>query len=132
MDSNDPDDHAGGGVITFLFPNYNLTSFGFHLLDIDAGNQEEQFGHVAFYNNGDLITSYLFADLIDNGFFGNRSANKFNPIIPEDSFNRVEIRLVSSGAIDNIVATPVPIPGALLLFSSGLIGFIGLKRKINS
>lgn len=52
MDSNDPDDHAGGGIVTFLFPNYNLSNFGFHLLDIDGGSQKEQFGHIDFYTMG--------------------------------------------------------------------------------
>jgi hypothetical protein len=66
------------------------------------------------------------------GFFGNHSANRFDPIKPGESFNKVEIHLVSSGAIDNIAATPVPIPATLLLFGSGLFGIIGLKRKFRS
>ncbi len=34
--------------------------------------------------------------------------------------------------VDNLSYTPVPIPGALLLFSSGLIGLLGFRKKLKN
>jgi hypothetical protein len=75
LDSSDPDDNARGGVITIYFPNYDLSSFGFHLLDIDSGSQNEQVGHIDFFKTGGFIDSYLFSDLIFLDDFGKQDAD---------------------------------------------------------
>ena len=42
---------------------------------------------------------------------------------------RIELNLGGSGAIDNITFTVVPVPAAMWLFGSGLIGLIALARR---
>ena len=34
-------------------------------------------------------------------------------------------------AMDNLTASPVPVPGAVILFCTGLLGLVGIKRKQN-
>ena len=46
-----------------------------------------------------------------------------------DGVKRIELNLGGSGAIDNITVTVVPVPPAMWLFGSGLIGLIGLARR---
>jgi hypothetical protein len=48
-----------------------------------------------------------------------------------DGVKRIELNLGGSGAIDNIRFTVVPIPPAIWLFGSGLIGLVGLARRKN-
>jgi hypothetical protein len=46
-----------------------------------------------------------------------------------DGVKRIELNLGGSGAIDNITFTVVPVPAAVWLFSSGLIGLFALARR---
>lgn len=46
-----------------------------------------------------------------------------------DGVKRIELNMGGSGAIDNIRFTVVPIPPAIWLFGSGLIGLAGLARR---
>lgn len=46
-----------------------------------------------------------------------------------EGVKRIELNLGGSGAIDNISFTVVPVPAAVWLFGSGLIGLIALARR---
>lgn len=45
---------------------------------------------------------------------------------------KVDWSVVGVGRVqfDNIVVSPVPVPGALLLFSSALLGIAGMRRRV--
>ncbi len=46
-----------------------------------------------------------------------------------DGVKRIELNMGGSGAIDNLRFTVIPIPPAVWLFGSGLIGLAGLARR---
>jgi hypothetical protein len=46
-----------------------------------------------------------------------------------DGVKRIELNLGGSGAIDNIRYSVIPVPAAVWLFGSGLIGLIALARR---
>lgn len=47
-------------------------------------------------------------------------------LIPQSTFNNQGTRIYSI----NVEGNPVPIPAAIWLFGSGLIGFVGIRRRI--
>jgi hypothetical protein len=96
---------------------------------------------------GNTITYQLsFSDLGSGGISGGSSTfslglfsdeNGLNPLLTTDG-TLYTISLMNDGtASTQILAnqatvTPTPIPAAAWLFGSGLMGLIGLRRKVNS
>ena len=56
--------------------------------------------------------------------------NMWNQLVFDiDGVKRIELGMGGSGAIDNIAFTVVPVPAAMWLFGSGLIGLVALARR---
>ncbi len=150
VDANDdglidrPDDEAGGGTIIFRFDT-PIIEFGFSLIDIET-NEHGINASVMFFNDGILVGTVPFSDLIDAGTpffdptieFGDSSANHVQPIsfFSEGDpleFNEARLVLQGSGAIDNIffesVTGPVPAPGPLSLLLCSLLTAVGRRRR---
>lgn len=131
---DDPDDEgnrAAGKIIFDLATARN--SVGFDLVDVEGIEDDEEPGSFAtFYLGGDVIESILFADFLDGGAydqdaeFGNNSVNRIAPIGGFGLFDRIEITLGGSGAVDNLVLLPAP--GVLGLMGLGL-GVLALSRR---
>ena len=120
-----PDDEGRrpAGSLGFVFDT-PILSFGLDVVDIESPDDEP--GSLEFFHAGGS-SSIDFLDLIAIGDFGNRTANRINPVDAEDlglapgtSFTQVTIHLGGSGAVDNIRFALVPEPG-----SAGLLG-VGL------
>ncbi|MDJ0849616.1 MAG: PEP-CTERM sorting domain-containing protein [Myxococcota bacterium] len=111
--------------VTFSFAD-PIRDLGFDLIDIE-GDMEEP-GSVVFLSGGDALLSIHFADL--PGFvFGDRSVNEVGPIDLREfeaqgmAIDEVRFELGGSGAIDNVLFTPVPEPATAALLGLGLAAF---------
>lgn len=129
-----PDDEGNrpAGMLIFDLANPK-SAVGFDLIDIEGIGVGEEPGHFAtFYMEGSVIESIAFADFLDGGVFdqdaefGNNTVNRIAPIGGFGLFDRIEITLGGSGAVDNLVLLPAP--GALGLVGLGL-GFLALARR---
>ena len=120
-----PDDEGSrpAGSIFFDFED-SITEIGFDVLDVEG---PEEFGQdagfvAAFLDElGNVLAQVGFDEFLEGGFFeneenqvefGDNSANRIAPITAEqlseftgstiESFNRVELNLGGSGAVDNL------------------------------
>ena len=137
---DDPDDEVGfplAGIIEFVLDD-RYSIFGIDLVDFgDHDGQENAF--LRFYNGQQLINDFRINDLPsllpDQEIeFGNDTANRV--LLGEEviggGFNRIEIVIAGSGAIDNILVDgfiPVPEPGTAGLLVLGLIGLRAKRRS---
>jgi hypothetical protein len=134
-----PDDEGlrPGGLILFDFDT-PITTFGFDLIDIEGASEGFQATFI-MSNTGSASLGYddftnAASPYYDSTImFGDNSANRISSISAEDlrlsQFDRVQMNLGGSGAIDNIHWTTVPEPGSIFLIGSGLIGLGILKQK---
>ncbi len=110
-----------------------FTTLQFDIVDVESTTAEE--GQLDFFLGLDLVGSISFSTLeaIDGVTFGDNSANSM-PAIDVASFgistvfDRTIFNLGGSGALDNIVAKPIPEPGAALVFALGL-GIVGTSVR---
>ena len=159
-DNVGPDDEGRrpAGSIIFDFEN-PITEIGFDLLDIEGPDEfANDSGYVAaFFQNGAEVARVGFDEFVTangNPFFdgsvefGNNSANRIDPITVVDlsqiagntitDFDRVEINLGGSGAVDNLVyksyTQQQSIPEATSLLVWGLLGLTvgGYKQRTRS
>lgn len=144
IDHPDDEGSSPAGSIFFDFDN-PITSFGFDMIDIEG---PDEFGKdsgffAVFYDGDTVLASVGFSDLIDptSPFFdptiayGNNTANRIQPIMAAqldlDRFDRVEINLGGSGAVDNISFDPAPVPepSTVCLVGLGLLGLARFSKK---
>ncbi len=129
-----PDDERDGGTLVFDFST-PINSFGLDLVDT------EEAGAIRFYTNGVLQSSITFAELVTRDptvVFGDNFANRINPfdlasLGDEQSggWDRVEVELGGSGAVDNLTFSTVPEPQTLVMVLGGLLGlaFAGNRNR---
>ena len=110
-----------------------FTTLQFDVVDVDSATAEE--GRLDFFLGLELVgsTSFSAFEGIDGVASGDNSANSM-PTIDVASFgistvfDRTVFNLGGSGALDNIVANPIPEPGAALVFALGL-GIVGTSVR---
>jgi len=73
-------------------------------------------GTIPNSSNGDF-----FGFVNDTVFYGVRFQDALNPVGIQETYYNVDLSLKPA---------PVPIPGALLLLGPGLLGLVGLRRRI--
>ena len=103
-----------------------FTSLQFDFVDLESTSAEA--GAIDFFLDSSLVGSIDFTTLAAmNGVtFGDNSANTM-PLIDVASFgistvfDQTVFHVGGSGAVDNIVAKPVPEPGAALMFALGAV-----------
>lgn len=138
-----PDDEGRrpAGFIEFDF-RVPITAFGFDLIDVENDLEKILGSFFALQSSSGNSAIIPFAAFVENDpsnpyyiaglEFGNNSANRIDPITAAVlgliDFNKVQIHLGGSGAIDNIVYAPVPVPASAVLLFSGLLGLIGVRR----
>lgn len=140
-DPNDEGSRPAGSIsLTFDTP---ITSFGFDLIDVEgpAANGSESDYSVEFFMGDAAIASVGFDSFVNPSSplydptvsFGDNYANHIDQIIAAelgvDAFDRIEINFGGSAAIDNLTFTPVPLPSAIFLLGTGLLGLVGIQRK---
>ncbi len=133
---DDPDDEGSrpAGSIFFEF-EIPVLSFGFDLVDVEGPAEfDEDRGFVAVLSGDDdtELARVGFGEFLegDSPFgveglvFGNNTANRIPAITAAalglEPFQKVEINLGGSGAIDNVTFEPIPEPSTLLLLAAGL------------
>jgi len=129
---SDPDDQAGaGGRITLDYSDLgSFDSFSFDLVDYqpDAGES----GSIQFLLGGQLVGAAISFDSFLGVTYGDNSANRidFGSIA---EFDEVVITLGGSAGIDNLVASPVPVPepNSLALGGLGLVMLASIRRRRN-
>jgi hypothetical protein len=131
-----PDDEgsrpAGSLVFDFQVP---IVAFGFDLIDVEGPEEYgANRGFVAVFYDGDdtelaRVGFGAFVDphspfFVEGVAFGNRTANRIPALTAEDlgiaEFQRVELNLGGSSAVDNISFEPIPEPATLVLVATGL------------
>jgi|GEM_PF-1598607 len=130
--ATNPDDEAmraaGQIVIEFAF---DLRSFGFDVLDLDDTTLEAT--SVQFFAGNSLVAEYEFADFADDPIryagvaFGDRSANRIDPLGSETAFNKVVFNVGGSMAFDSFNYTVVPAPSALMALAG--LGLVSGRRR---
>lgn len=88
------------------------------------------FGHWAFHPEGESPWVYEIGVFSDMSLFGENMLG-FTLIAFNEALGITEEipRIEGSLEGDNFEGSPVPLPPSVLLFGSGLIGFVGLKRR---
>jgi len=123
-----PDDEGSqpAGEFEFIF-NKAVTLESLDFFDIEFNEND---------NNPDSEI-HLF-DISDNEIFigsyfvpNTNGDNKWNQLdfSSASGVKRMVIEMKGSGAIDNLEYTVVPVPAAIWLFGSGLIGLVGIARR---
>ncbi len=144
-----PDDEgarpAGSLFLDFAAP---ITSFGFDIVDVEGPSEfGDDSGYVAlFYLGTTPVGSMGFGELIDPNSpfydptiqYGDNSANRVSPITAADlggtMFDRVQINMGGSGAIDNLCYTlppaviPEPVTLAGVFAAGGAVGAAAWRR----
>ena len=88
-------------------------------------------------NNGNAGSEIYFLDEFDVRLAGNvytpntNGDNKWDRLFFAGitGVYGIEVNLIGSGAIDNLVYSVVPVPAAFWLFGTALLGFIGISRR---
>lgn len=113
----DPDDNALGGDIVFSFDSL-VSNISIDVLDVENGGPMDNW--VSAILDG-VEVSRIFVSSLDNAF----DTAIFATDLVAD---QIIIHLHGSGAVDNLSFTPIPIPAALLLFFTGLLGLFGYRK----
>lgn len=139
---DNPDDEgsrpAGSIYLNFDAP---VSSFGFDIVDVETPDEFSNEGYsLQFYLEGTELASVGFGSFVDPNSplydptisFGDNHANHIDQIIAAElgitAFDRIAINFGGSAAIDNLTFS-TPLPSAIILLGTGLIGLAGIQRK---
>lgn len=117
--NNGPDDVFPGRIFNAFAPGTTL--FG---LDIAGFSSEDVLRTTAVGTSGMLTVEQTIGSL--NGFVGFQDALGLTSVT---FLNLGTTGGVANYAFDNVTTGIIPIPPALLLFGSGLLGLIGISRR---
>ncbi|MBK1878572.1 VPDSG-CTERM sorting domain-containing protein [Pelagicoccus mobilis] len=117
------------GVLTFDFVQ-SIFSFGLDLIDVEGVRTPED-GALKFFSGLNSVT--VGFDSLGVTDWGDNKINRVSPILASDhnltSFDKVEVHLGGSGAVDNITWT-VPDSGSTLgLAGLALLGLAAMRRR---
>lgn len=115
-----PDDNANGGTLTFEFAG-PVTVLSMNAFDVKGGT-------VRFFKSASS-TAFLTVNLGNSDTNNTPTNNKYEALAFTGAagVSKMEVTLTDSGAIDDI--TVVPIPAAVWLFGSALLGAIGIGSR---
>ncbi|MDW3096168.1 MAG: VPLPA-CTERM sorting domain-containing protein [Gammaproteobacteria bacterium] len=118
---NNPNDSASGGDIAIDF-GINITSIS--LVTLDVGDSRGR-------NDGDNFLAAFFqgSEVARFDFLGDQGENNVQTAFLSGLFDSVVLHLEGSGGLVSVDFTAVPVPAALPLFITGLIGLFGLRKK---
>lgn len=130
--ASNPDDEGmrAAGQIVLEF-DFDLRSFGFDVLDLDDTTLEAT--SVQFFAGESLVKEYEFSEFVNDPIryagvaFGDRSANRIDPLGSELAFNKVVFNVGGSMAFDSFNYTPVPAPSALMALTG--LGLVSGRRR---
>ena len=124
---SNPDDEGSRPAGTFYFDFKSvITLESIDFFDVETaenGKTDNNAIRLFDVDNNEIMPGEFFTP--DTG-----GDNMWNQLVFNvDGVKRLELNLGGSGAIDNISFTVVPVPAAVWLFGSGLIGLIALARR---
>ncbi len=130
-----PNDTSAGGVITIDFSNSPLDFFDFSVVDVESFEASKY--KVTFSDSGAAAdVTWNFADLktlrdatIDWG--GDNTANYIKGFTTAElGFSGIdEVTFTYGGSGGIALGAPVPVPAAVWLLGSGLLGLVGMRRR---
>lgn len=122
-----PDDEGSRPAGTFFFDFENLITLeSIDFFDVEtAENGKTPNNAIKLFDadNNEIMTNMFYTP--DTGGDNMWDQLVFNV----EGVKRIELNMGGSGAIDNISFSVVPVPAAVWLFGSGLIGLIGIARR---
>lgn len=121
-----PDDEGSQPAGTFIFKFKDIVELiSLDFFDIE-GNENGTKGKIQFFDESD---TEIFAGLYATpGTGGDKTWDRLT-FVGITGVKRLEVNLHGSGAIDRLVYNVVPIPSAVWLFGTALLGFIGFSRR---
>ena len=124
---DDPDDEGSRPAGTFFFEFENLVTLeSIDFFDVEtAENGKTENNSIKLFDAADNEIMHGMFYTPDTG--GDRMWDQV--FFGVDGVKRIELNMGGSGAIDNIRFTVIPVPSAVWLFGSGLIGLAGLARR---
>jgi len=124
---NNPDDEGSRPAGTFFFDfKSTITLESIDFFDIETAENGKSYKNaIRLFDSANIeILPYTFYTP-DTG--GNNMWDQL--VFNVEGVKRIELNMGGSGAIDNISFSVVPVPAAVWLFGSGLVGLIGLTRR---
>ena len=128
----DPLDGDGTGSVRVANLGGTYTYFGLWWGSVDAYNT------ITFYKDGKITESFTGSAVLNpnpaNGNQTSTSTNLYVNFMGLKAFDSFEMSSTQFAfEADNIsVGNPVPVPAAVWLFGAGLLGLVGVRRKMRS
>lgn len=116
-----PDDEENGGQLIFDFAQ-DVVAQSLNIYDIDAG---ETGGTITLFDRaGNSLAQFAIPDVGDNAWmqilFGSQGTA---------GVARIVVNLIGEGGIDELAFAAVPVPAAVWLFGSALVGLVAVRRR---
>lgn len=118
-----PDDNGGGGTLSFSFST-SVQMVSIDVFDMELGSNIQLFSDAAFTNQ---IGSNFVLGKSDTG--DNQFPNLYEHVVfgNVSGVQSMRVNMAGSGGVDNI--STVPLPAAVWLFGSSLLGLVCVARR---